>query len=188
MCPSPRGRWHRHRASNGCRGNTSVQGDKGAAISVEDIDTKVQVEHCVPCNGKVIINALVKKNVTFKTREKSEDDDDTQVIFGTIRHATITTPVHTFVEVPGALSGDQCVIEEAGLEDACSFYEPLDEDEYGHFTTILDKQILRFVVKVVRPTQFTIPVITRPDICPDVDDLLDDEVRPLEYQEDELES
>ncbi|NLV92469.1 MAG: hypothetical protein GX030_08780 [Firmicutes bacterium] len=132
-----------------------------AAIGVEDLGCEVTVERCTPCSGKVFIQALVRKTVAFRS----------EVSHGVIGHATIQTPIHTYAEVPEALPSDYCIVEEAAVDDSCSFHEPLNPNGDGTFTALVDRTLVRIVIKVVRPTQLTIPIIPCSDICPSLKDL-----------------
>ncbi|NLV92467.1 MAG: DUF3794 domain-containing protein [Firmicutes bacterium] len=132
------------------------------AIMINSVDTMVNVTSCTVCTNRVIFNAIVTKNITYKTAGRVDTiNDDVTLVSGKLRHATFFVPVSGFVEIEGAdPATDQCCVEFAGLEPSCQVIEPVNVDDDGTFQMVIDKEIILFTIKVLRPTQVTLNLVT----------------------------
>ncbi|HHU90123.1 MAG TPA: DUF3794 domain-containing protein [Clostridiaceae bacterium] len=119
---------------------------------IEKIDKKVVITDASVIPGKVIFNAYIWKNVTYKTVEDVCDG----VVYGDIHHATFKIPFGGFVEIKaiGCDKIDECDTPEL-LE---AFVE--GEKDFLHnetkckgqkvFCSLLEKDVVKITFKVVR--------------------------------------
>ncbi len=119
---------------------------------IEKIDKKVVITDASVIPGKVIFNAYIWKNITYKTVEDVCDG----VVYGQIHHATFKIPFGGFVEMKaiGCDKIDEC--DTAELLEA--FVE--GEKDFLHnetickgqkvFCSLLEKDVVKIAFKVVR--------------------------------------
>ena len=119
---------------------------------IEKIDKKVVIIDANVIPGKVIFNAYIWKNITYKTVEDVCDG----VVYGQIHHATFKIPFGGFVEMKaiGCDKIDEC--DTAELLEA--FVE--GEKDFLHnetickgqkvFCSLLEKDVVKIAFKVVR--------------------------------------
>lgn len=142
---------------------------------------------------KVILNAVLRKNINFKVLERCDDDRDhdddhddcddrdkdrddfrggtietVESRCGDVRHCAVEIPFCTLVEVriPKSTKIDldraRCLLEEAEVVAQVTEV-PEDRDDKKKkrkrgFDRIVEKDVVRIVVKVVQLEQLTIPV------------------------------
>lgn len=132
-------------------------------FKIEKIDKKVIITDASVIPGKVIFNAYIWKNVTYKTVEDVCDG----VVYGQINHVTFKIPFGGFVEMKpiGCEKIDEC--DTAELIEA--YVE--GEKEFLHdetickgqkvFCSLLEKDVVKVTFKVVRTEH--IPVCVEED-------------------------
>ncbi|QEK10929.1 DUF3794 domain-containing protein [Crassaminicella thermophila] len=127
-------------------------------FEIIDIIKKVEITDCYVVDNKVIINGELNKNIIYKTKEEEEQFDNVTRVCGDVVHCTVTIPFALFVEVPGALEGDQCQIEDAFVEGERDVERDFNTD--GTFNTLHEKSIIRVDVKVTRTEQICVETST----------------------------
>jgi len=124
------------------------------AFEIKDIDKEVIVEQCKAITDKVIINGILRKNINFKTFESEDTFDNVSRVCGDVRHCTVEIPFSLYIDVPGAMEGDDCQIEDAFVEGEKD--ELLNPTEQGTFETLLEKAVVKIEVKVTRTDQIDV--------------------------------
>lgn len=123
-----------------------------AIYKIEKIDKKVYITdaHVIP--GKVIFNAYIWKNVTYKTVEDVCDG----VVNGPVYHATFKIPFGGFVEIKPigcdkVKEGDVAELLEAFVEGEKDFLhdESICQGQKV-FCSLLEKDVVKITFKVVR--------------------------------------
>jgi hypothetical protein len=116
--------------------------------------TDVSITDCRVCDGKVIFNGELQKNIIYKAPPTGCDCREGPVVYH-----ELVLPFAGFVEVPGALPGDRCQVESAGVRDLCNFFIPLTRDEKGFITCAQQKTVVDVTLKVVRVEQLDVAVV-----------------------------
>ena len=123
-----------------------------AIFKIEKIDRKVVVTDASVIPGKVIFNAFIWKNVTYKTVEDVCDG----VVTGQINHITFKIPFGGFVEI------NPIGCEKIEKTDCAELLEAFveGEKEFLHdesickgqkvFCSLLEKDVVKITFKVVR--------------------------------------
>lgn len=127
-------------------------------FEIVDIIKKVNVTSCKVINGKVIINGELNKNIIYKTRENEEIFDNVTRVCGDVVHCTVNIPFALFIEVSGAIEGDDCHIEDAFVEGEQDIEQDFNPD--GTFNCLHEKTVLRVDVKVTRTEQICVETST----------------------------
>ena len=135
---------------------------------IEKIDKKVVITDASVIPGKVIFNAYIWKNVTYKTVEDVCDG----VVYGDIHHATFKIPFGGFVEMKpiGCEKIDEC--------DTPELLEAFVEGEKDSYITRLnakDKSILQPLEKDVVKITFKVVRAEHVPVCVDEEDKKDKE-------------
>jgi len=132
---------------------------------IEKIDKKVVVTDANVIPGKVIFNAYIWKNITYKTVEDVCDG----VVYGKIHHVTFKIPFGGFVEMKpiGCDKIDEC--DKAELLEA--FVE--GEKDFLHnettckgqkvFCSLLEKDVVKITFKVVRTEHVPVACLDEED-------------------------
>lgn len=171
---------------------------KPPAFEIKDVVKQVDVTQCCvggvvkdevkgKCIAKVIIDAVLRKNINFKTAEKKHrhdhdhdhdrdhDDDrddkdldvqgalEAKVLCGDLRHCFVEIPFCTLIEVPLDVPFEKCdkidvtkllcQLEEAEVVAECD--EEI-RDHCGLIEKVIEKDVVRIVVKVERLEQFKV--------------------------------
>ncbi len=123
-----------------------------AIFKIEKIDRKVVVTDANVIPGKVIFNAFIWKNVTYKTVEDVCDG----VVTGQVNHITFKIPFGGFVEIKPI--GCEKIEKTDSAELLEAFVE--GEKEFLHdesickgqkvFCSLLEKDVVKITFKVVR--------------------------------------
>lgn len=153
---------------------------KPAAFEIKEIQKKVVVTSCcvggVVCEPggivfKVIIDAVLKKNINFKSVNdggKKDDDDSlqTRLVCGDVRHCHVEIPFCTLIEVPFTFPDSTaaqrvqaahatsdlanlftCKVKSASVVAQCT-EEIRDDDKDGCIERLIEKDVVRIEVKV----------------------------------------
>ncbi|MCG0239716.1 MAG: hypothetical protein L6E13_11155 [Firmicutes bacterium] len=167
---------------------------KPPAFEIKDVVKRVDVTQCCVggvvkdevkerCIAKVIIDAVLRKNINFKTHEGNRDHQDhhgnhtgdgrkdpdvqgaleTKMLCGDLRHCFVEIPFCTLVEVALDIPFSKCdkldvrdlfcQLEEAEVVAQC---EEEYRDDHGRIEKIIEKDVVRVVVKVERLEQFKV--------------------------------
>ncbi|MGI6083909.1 MAG: DUF3794 domain-containing protein [Acetivibrionales bacterium] len=123
-----------------------------AIYKIEKIDKKVFVTDANVIPGKVIFNAFLWKNVTYKTVEEVCDG----VVYGKLNHVTFKIPFGGFVEIK------PIGCEKFDKDDVAELIEAFveGEKEFLHnetickgqkvFCSLLEKDVIKIAFKVIR--------------------------------------
>ena len=139
-------------------------------FEIKDISKSVTVENCLVQDGLVIIDGTLRKNINYNTLDKEEvvpfpdGGLGAQIAHGKVVHTHVWLPFHCFVNIAGALTGDDCQIESAEVvgekdEPICAV------DSEPRYHKLLEKAVIQLVVKVTRTEQVTVSTLT-PGVCP----------------------
>ncbi|ACX51976.1 hypothetical protein Adeg_0836 [Ammonifex degensii KC4] len=112
-------------------------------------EVKIKVTDCYVCTDKVIFNGEAQKNIVYKA------PPDPYTGEGVVVYHELTLPFAGFVNVPGALPGDQCQVVSASVKDSTVLI-PITKDALGHILTAKQKMVAEIKIKVVRTEQITI--------------------------------
>lgn len=126
------------------------------AFALDEVHKTVRIEQCKVITDKVIINGILTKNINFKAPELKDCFDDNRRVCGDLRFCQVDIPFHLFVEVPGALEGDDCQLEEAVVVGQ---KHTLMDVKGDCFSKLLEKDVVKVVVKVTRQEQIDVPVV-----------------------------
>ena len=132
---------------------------------IESIDKKVVVTEAHVIPGKVVFNAFIWKNITYKTVEDVCDG----VVYGKIHHVTFKIPFGGFVEMKpiGCDKIDECdkaELLEAFVEGGKDFLH--NETMYKGqkvFCSLLEKDVVKITFKVVRTEHVPVPCLDEED-------------------------
>ncbi len=121
-------------------------------FKIENIEKKVYITdaHVIP--GKVIFNAYIWKNVTYKTVEDVCDG----IVNGPVFHATFKIPFGGFVEIKPigcekVKEGDKAELLEAFVEGEKDFlHDEIICKGQKVFCSLLEKDVVKVAFKVVR--------------------------------------
>lgn len=144
---------------------------------IKDIEKEVKITNCKVIKDKVIINGYVDKNINYKVAKHVHKDEGRPVVNGPIFHYTTQIPFSTFIEVPGAMEGDNCEIEAAVVEGEKD--ELIDPNVHPHVPTnnndtekkhscpvtynkLKEKLVVRIDVKVTRTEKINIDPCCNP--------------------------
>lgn len=124
-------------------------------FKVKDINEWVEVfEKKVIC-GKVIFNAWLWKDITYKTADHACGEG----VCGTLRHFTLKIPFGGSVDIgPGAKDGDKAVLLGSCIEGKNDNWTGPDEKcgEVRVFTKLVEKTVIKLRFKATREEQFCI--------------------------------
>ncbi|QIB26751.1 DUF3794 domain-containing protein [Caloranaerobacter azorensis] len=127
---------------------------------INNIEKKVIITNCKVIKDKVIINGLVDKNINYKTVEHVHEDENRPVVNGPLYHYTTQIPFSTFVEVPGAMEGDNCEIESAIVEgEKDELMDPnicSNNNDPVTYNKLKEKLVVRIDVKVTRTEKINV--------------------------------
>ncbi|WP_427339753.1 DUF3794 domain-containing protein [Caloranaerobacter sp. DY30410] len=127
---------------------------------IKDIEKEVIITNCKVIKDKVIINGIVDKNINYKTVEHVHEDEGRPVVNGPIFHYTTQIPFSTFIEVPGAMEGDNCEIEAAVVEgekdELIDPNVPTNNNDPVTYNKLKEKLVIRIDVKVTRTEKINI--------------------------------
>lgn len=131
---------------------------EGQVVEIENIKKEITIvpEESKVIAGKVIIDGILRKDITYKKR--------TSGTCGPVMYCIARIPFSCFVDVPDAMEGDDFQVESATVEGELD--RLLDPPTHDPVTTrLLEKAILKIVVKVTRPVQITVTPDYK-NICP----------------------
>lgn len=144
------------------------------ALEIKDIMKEVKELILSVCRDKVLINGKLHKNINYKTFENIGrikcHCEDLDVIYGNVKHVSVSIPFSGYIDIPGARLGDTVEVEFAGVEDCCEL-DILKDPYYVRgcavpvYKKLKEKVIVKIEVKVLRPCQITVDE-ERPNICP----------------------
>lgn len=139
------------------------------AVEIKDVMKNVKDLFIKVCKNKVLINGILHKNINYKTFEdsmKDKCDCHYNTFYGDVKHVSVEIPFNCFIEVPGAMPGDDYQIEFAGVEDCCEV-DILEEPFCVPSTNVIaykkvkEKVIVKIDLKVLRYVQITV----KPECC-----------------------
>lgn len=146
---------------------------KPKAFEIKDTRKRVEITSC--CVGglvrehenhwvaKVIIDAVLKKNINFKSVGQGKPDDcndqDMKVVCGDLRHCYVEIPFCTLVEVPIKdcrvdVHDLACTVKQADVVAEC--VEEIRDHDDGWIARIVEKDVVRISVKVERQEELLI--------------------------------
>ena len=143
------------------------------ALEIKEITKEVRELILSVCPNKVLINGKLHKNISYKTLDNVGkykcNCSDIDIAYGDVRHVAVDIPFSGYVEIPGAMPGDQVEVEFAGVEECCELDMLLDPyfpkcSKVPVFKKLKEKVIVKIDLKVLRPVQITVDP-SRPNIC-----------------------
>ncbi len=123
---------------------------------IKDIDKEVVITNKKVIFNKVILNGYIDKNINYKTIEHIHTDEGVTSYNGPLYHSTTQVPFSAFIDVEGALEGDDCEIERAYVEgEKDELYEP-NAQQPEAYNKLLEKDVVKIVLKVTRTERITV--------------------------------
>jgi len=129
-------------------------------FDIIDIIIDVDITDCFVCTDKVIFNGRMQKNIVYKEPLDPETSE------GLVRYREFARDFAGYVIIPGAVKGDECLIETAEVRMDCEVFIPKVRDVNGNITEATEKVIIDVDLKVLRNRQITVEL--EHNICPRV--------------------
>ena len=134
---------------------------------IKDINETVSVTNCLVQTNLVIINVVLHKDINYKQVTDTISYDTNLTAFtGPVVASTTDLPFHCFMDIPGALPGDDCQVESASvIGEKDELINPNSSNSPTTFDSLMEKAVIQVVVKVTRTQQVTVSSLT-PSVCP----------------------
>lgn len=133
---------------------------EGAAIEIDHVKKTVEIlpDESMVFDGKVMLDGMLHKDIIYKVKKGGGH-------CGPVMYCVADLPFSCLVDVPGAMEGDDFQVEFADVIGELDLLDPPNGGD-GVTTGLLEKTVVKVVVKVTRLVQITVP--TAPDQCPGI--------------------
>lgn len=115
-------------------------------FKVLDVEIDVEITDCEVCDGKVIFNGRMTKNIIYKGPINADNEGD-------VRYREFIREFAGMIPIENATTDDECEVLKAEVHDDCELFIPTERDADGNIIAATEKVIVDVEVKVVREVE-----------------------------------